>query len=44
MGTCTRFTFARNEAANGSAKRAIAAIEENVMYYLDYENKTNSVG
>jgi len=43
MGTCTRFTSARNQAANGSAERAIAVIEEILMCYLNYE-QTNWVG
>jgi hypothetical protein len=43
LGTCTRFTTARNQSANGDTERAIAVVDEILMMYLDYE-ATNWVG
>jgi hypothetical protein len=34
LGTCTRFTTARNHSANGATERAIAVVEEILMMYL----------
>ena len=43
MGTCTRFTSARNQEPNVSAYRAIAAVVEILICYLNYE-QTHRVG